>query len=239
MGVHDRPGRRAGSVHRQVQERLFIGRQTADVPSSGVEARQRFHLEFTEADPGRCQEQGAVGVECRQVPGAPEGQAAGDERRPKHDNAFGGVCGGTGHLWAPHPSSVTVAARTGRSGLPKFPDFSNRVTGSLSTVLHQGSAKAASDIQAAVTDSGTTLTDLCGVGALTAGKILGRVGTIDRFRSAAAFATYTGTAPIDVSSGDVVRLRLSRAGGRLDTERRRRQMCDVSNCVPNRGSELR
>jgi hypothetical protein len=33
---------------------------------------------------------------------------------------------------------------------------------------------------------------------LTAGKILGRVGTIDRFRSAAAFATYTGTAPIDV-----------------------------------------
>jgi transposase len=49
---------------------------------------------------------------------------------------------------------------------------------------------------------------------LTAGKILGRVGTIHRFRSAAAFATYTGTAPIDVSSGDVVRHRLSRAGDR-------------------------
>ncbi len=75
-------------------------------------------------------------------------------------------------------------------------------------------AKAAADIQTAVTDSGTTLTELCGIGALTAGKILGRVGTIDRFRSAAAFATYTGTAPIDVSSGDVVRHRLSRAGDR-------------------------
>jgi transposase len=50
-------------------------------------------------------------------------------------------------------------------------------------------AKAAADIQAAVTESGTTLTDLCGIGSLTAGKILGRVGTIDRFRSAAAFAT--------------------------------------------------
>ncbi|HVQ49057.1 MAG TPA: transposase [Mycobacterium sp.] len=60
-------------------------------------------------------------------------------------------------------------------------------------------AKAAADIQAAVTDSGTTLTALCGVGALTAGKIPGRVGTINRFRSAAAFATYTGTAPIDAS----------------------------------------
>ena len=75
-------------------------------------------------------------------------------------------------------------------------------------------AKAAADIQAAVTDSRTTLTELCGIGALTAGKILGRVGTIERFRSAAAFATYTGTAPIDVSSGDVVRHRLSRAGDR-------------------------
>jgi transposase len=52
------------------------------------------------------------------------------------------------------------------------------------------------------------------IGALQAGKILGWVGTIDRFRSAAAFATYTGTAPTDVSSGDVVRHRLSRAGDR-------------------------
>lgn len=74
--------------------------------------------------------------------------------------------------------------------------------------------KAATDIEAAVATSGTTLTQLHGVGALTAGKILGRVGTITRFRSAAAFASYTGTAPIEVSSGDVVRHRLSRAGDR-------------------------
>ena len=75
-------------------------------------------------------------------------------------------------------------------------------------------AKAAADIDTAVTASGTTLTELFGIGALTAGTILGRVRTIDRFRSAAAFATYTGTAPIDVSPGDVVRHRLSRAGDR-------------------------
>jgi transposase len=37
---------------------------------------------------------------------------------------------------------------------------------------------------------------------------------VHRFRSAAAFASYTGTAPIEVSSGDVVRHRLSRAGDR-------------------------
>jgi transposase len=74
--------------------------------------------------------------------------------------------------------------------------------------------KAGADIQAAVTASGTTLTQLHGIGTLTAGKILGRVGAITRFRSAAAFASYTGTAPIEVSSGDVKRHRLSRAGDR-------------------------
>jgi hypothetical protein len=40
------------------------------------------------------------------------------------------------------------------------------------------------------------------------------VGAVGRFRSAAAFAAFNGTAPIEVSSGDVVRHRLSRAGDR-------------------------
>lgn len=75
-------------------------------------------------------------------------------------------------------------------------------------------AKAAIDIETAVSASGTTLTKLHGIGTLTAAKILSRVGAITRFRSAAAFASYTGTAPIEVSSGDVVRHRLSRAGDR-------------------------
>src|SRR6201997_4932107 len=75
-------------------------------------------------------------------------------------------------------------------------------------------AKAANDIQMAISASGTTLTELHGLGVLTAGKILGRVGDARRFRSAAAFASYTGTAPIEASSGDVVRHRLSRAGDR-------------------------
>src|SRR6478735_4758298 len=75
-------------------------------------------------------------------------------------------------------------------------------------------AKAVKDIQMAVSTSGATLTKLHGLGALTAGKILGRVGDVRRFRSAAAFARYTGTAPIEVSSGEVVRHRLSRAGDR-------------------------
>jgi transposase len=75
-------------------------------------------------------------------------------------------------------------------------------------------AAATTQINAAVAASGTTLIQLRGIGDLTAGKILARVGDVTRFRSAAAFASYTGTAPIEVSSGDVVRHRLSRAGDR-------------------------
>lgn len=74
--------------------------------------------------------------------------------------------------------------------------------------------KAASDITAAVESSGSTLTELSGIGTLNAAKILARVGAVQRFRSADAFASYTGTAPIAASSGDVTRHRLSRAGDR-------------------------
>ena len=75
-------------------------------------------------------------------------------------------------------------------------------------------ATAGRDISGAVAASQTTLTELRGVGDLGAAKILARVGDVSRFPTAAAFASYTGTAPIEVSSGDVVRHRLSRAGDR-------------------------
>jgi transposase len=73
---------------------------------------------------------------------------------------------------------------------------------------------AGDDITVAVNEAGCTLAELYGIGTLLAGKILARVGNIDRFRSAAAFAAFNGTAPIEVSSGDTVRHRLSRAGDR-------------------------
>jgi transposase len=69
-------------------------------------------------------------------------------------------------------------------------------------------------IAAAVAGTGTTLTELYGIGPIVAGKILAHVGTVRRFDSPATFASFNGTAPIEVSSGDVVRHRLSRAGDR-------------------------
>jgi transposase len=66
----------------------------------------------------------------------------------------------------------------------------------------------------AVSESPTTLTQLFGIGPILAAKIIGRVGDVRRFPSAARFASYCGVAPIEASSGDVVRHRLSRAGDR-------------------------
>ena len=65
-----------------------------------------------------------------------------------------------------------------------------------------------------MTDTGTTITDIKGVGIATAAMILGEVGDVRRFPTRHHFATYTGTAPLEVSSGEVNRHRLSRAGNR-------------------------
>jgi transposase len=69
-------------------------------------------------------------------------------------------------------------------------------------------------IGALVAASGTGLTGLFGVGPVIAGRILAEVGDVARFATKDAFASYNGTAPIDVSSGEQVRHRLSRAGNR-------------------------
>jgi transposase len=69
-------------------------------------------------------------------------------------------------------------------------------------------------LKAAVEATKTSITAIKGVGITTAAVILGEVGDIRRFPSKHHFASYTGTAPIEVSSGEVERHRLSRAGNR-------------------------
>ncbi len=66
----------------------------------------------------------------------------------------------------------------------------------------------------AVEASGTTLTQIYGISEVLAAKIIGQIGTIERFPSADHLASYAGTAPIEASSGDVTRHRLSRRGNR-------------------------
>ena len=80
---------------------------------------------------------------------------------------------------------------------------------------HEASIKELEkQLRAAVTASGTTLTEIQGIGFLTAAKILALTGDIRRFPNQEHYASYAGTAPIDVSSGDQETHRLSRRGNR-------------------------
>ena len=70
------------------------------------------------------------------------------------------------------------------------------------------------ELRAAVTARGSHLMDIYGIGPAGAARILADVGDVARFPDRAHFASWTGTAPIDASSGEHVRHRLSRAGNR-------------------------
>ena len=71
-----------------------------------------------------------------------------------------------------------------------------------------------SRIRDAVVVSDTTLVELHGVGPIVAGLILAYVGDPARFPTAARFASYNGTAPIEASSGPRKRHRLNPRGNR-------------------------
>jgi len=66
----------------------------------------------------------------------------------------------------------------------------------------------------AVKASGTTLTEIFGVGPVIAAIAIGEVQDVSRFRDRDHFAAYNGTAPIEVSSGKRKVHRLSLRGNR-------------------------
>ena len=66
----------------------------------------------------------------------------------------------------------------------------------------------------AVAASGSTLTEIFGISDVLAAAILAHTGNVARFPTADHYASYAGTAPIEASSGDHRRHRLSRAGNR-------------------------
>jgi transposase len=70
------------------------------------------------------------------------------------------------------------------------------------------------ELKAMVLARNSTLMDLPGVGPVVAARILADVGDVARFADRNRFASWTGTAPLDASSGEQIRHRLSRAGNR-------------------------
>jgi len=70
------------------------------------------------------------------------------------------------------------------------------------------------ELKAMVLARGSTLMNLHGVGPVVGARVLADVGDVARFADRNRFASWTGTAPLDASSGEQIRHRLSRAGNR-------------------------
>ena len=69
-------------------------------------------------------------------------------------------------------------------------------------------------IKTAVKASGTSLTELYGVGPILACALIGHTGDVRLFTTRDQFASYAGVAPIEHSSGGRIVHRLSRRGNR-------------------------
>ncbi len=70
------------------------------------------------------------------------------------------------------------------------------------------------ELRELIETTGTSLLTLNGIGPSGAARLLIDVGDITRFPTKGHFASWNGTAPLDASSGDQIRHRLSRAGNR-------------------------
>ena len=95
-------------------------------------------------------------------------------------------------------------------------------------------------IKTAVAASGTTVTEIHGVGPVVAAYLLGHTGEISRFPSAGHYARYNGTAPIEASSGPTKRHRLNPRGNRqLNHALHMAAVTQVRNDTPGRAYYLR
>jgi len=69
-------------------------------------------------------------------------------------------------------------------------------------------------IRIAIKASGTSLTEIYGVGPIIAAQLIGYAGDVRRFANRDAFASYNGTAPVEFASGGRVVHRVSQRGNR-------------------------
>ncbi|MEO3939314.1 transposase [Dermatophilaceae bacterium Soc4.6] len=74
--------------------------------------------------------------------------------------------------------------------------------------------KATAELKAIVVARRSRLMEIYGVGPVVAARVLADVGDVTRFADRNRFASWTGTAPLDASSGEQNRHRLSPAGNR-------------------------
>ena len=81
----------------------------------------------------------------------------------------------------------------------------------------------------------TTLPEVHGIGIVLAAKLLGHIGDITRFPTADHFASYTGAAPLEASSGEHIRHRLNTGGNRqLNTVLHTIAVCQIRDPGPGK-----
>jgi transposase len=114
--------------------------------------------------------------------------------------------GQASYLLRTAPEPVGIVARTRH-------DLARELIDEL-TVIDAKIRAADKQLRQLVTAAGSSLTDLNGIRPSSASRLIGDIGDISRFRTAAHFASWNGTAPIEASSGDQRRHRLSRLGNR-------------------------
>jgi transposase len=91
------------------------------------------------------------------------------------------------------------------------------------------------DLASAVAAHGTSVTQIHGIGTVLAAKIVGHTSAVGRFPTRHHYASYCGTAPIEASSGEQRRHRLSRAGNRqLNRALHLVAVCQIRSSGPGR-----
>jgi transposase len=120
---------------------------------------------------------------------------------------------------APTPLSVEVAGRLLRRSRPvtaadqQRKALARELLADLRRIDRQLAANRARCEQVLAARP-TRLVEIFGISAVLAAKLIGRSGPITRFASPDHYASYTGTAPIDASSGPNTRQRVNRGGNR-------------------------
>jgi transposase len=121
------------------------------------------------------------------------------------------------YLWAPQARALIATTRAARPGrqdpAPARGRAGHRAAHELEAIDKKIKV-AETDLAALVTQRGSTLMDLTGIGPTGAARLLADVGDIHRFADENRFASWNGTAPLDASSGAQQRHRLSRAANR-------------------------
>ena len=118
-----------------------------------------------------------------------------------------------------HKTHRLVPGTAGHGAAPGTPAGKTRrrmAAGEIADLEHLGATLKAmtAGLKAAVTASGSPLMDIHGTGPAGAARIPAGAGDAARFPARAHFASWTGTAPLDASSGQPTCHRLSRAGNR-------------------------